>query len=200
LGSGSTDFDIVSAAYTGSTVASGISTAFPAQHYLKGYFASGAVALTSGGASLALVVDNNPPSSTSDNRYGGAGDAQLSVNDAQMSVNGYDASVLTLQIKAKNAGTLQFKYTFASEEYNGELCPTEQIWPYVLTLLKLSLLCALCATEYVGSNFNDSDVFKLFVDGVNVAIVPGSGIQVTINNVNLGKNAAFYTNAPVGTA
>jgi hypothetical protein len=113
LGSGSTDFDIVGAAYTGSNDASGIITAFPAQHYLQGYFASGAVVLTSGGASLALVVDNNSGASTSNN--GGAGDAQLSAN-------GHDASVLTLQLKAKKAGTLQFKYTFASEEYNGELC------------------------------------------------------------------------------
>jgi hypothetical protein len=56
----------------------------------------------------------------------------------------------------------------------------------------------LLSTEYVGSSFND--VFKLFVDGVNVAIVPGSGDEVTINNVNSGKNAAFYTSGPLGTA
>jgi hypothetical protein len=73
LGSGSTDFDIVDAAYIGSGAASGIITAFPAEHYLQGYFASGAVVLTSGGASLSLVVDNNSAGSTSDNS--GAGDA-----------------------------------------------------------------------------------------------------------------------------
>jgi hypothetical protein len=59
---------------------------------------------------------------------------------------------------------LTFDYTFASDEYN----------------------------EYVGSAYND--VFAFWLDGVNVALVPGSGVPVTINNVNLGANATYYRN------
>jgi hypothetical protein len=60
--------------------------------------------------------------------------------------------------------TLQFSYVFGSEEYN----------------------------EYVGSDFND--VFAFFVNGVNLARVPGTNTPVTINNVNCGSNSAFYRN------
>ena len=61
-------------------------------------------------------------------------------------------------------GEVFFKYVFASEEYN----------------------------EYVGSNFNDS--FQLLLNGVNIALVPGGGGVVTINNVNCGSNASYYKN------
>ena len=66
-------------------------------------------------------------------------------------------------------GDLFFNYVFGSEEYN----------------------------EFVGSQFNDT--FQLLVDGVNVALVPGGGGVVSINNVNKGSNPAFYrdnTNTP----
>jgi PEP-CTERM motif len=60
-------------------------------------------------------------------------------------------------------GDLFFKYVFGSEEYN----------------------------EFVGSSFND--VFAFFLDGVNIAIIPGSAnIPVSINNLNCGN--------PFGTA
>lgn len=55
-----------------------------------------------------------------------------------------------------------FNYVFGSEEYN----------------------------EYVGSNFND--VFGFFIDGVNVATIPGTSTAVSINNVNNGTNSAYY--------
>lgn len=69
-------------------------------------------------------------------------------------------------------GTLSFQYVFASEEYN----------------------------EFVGSIFND--VFAFFVNGQNVALIPGTNIPVSINNVNQGNpnrnhpptNAQFYRN------
>jgi hypothetical protein len=63
-----------------------------------------------------------------------------------------------------DGGDLFFNYVFASEEYN----------------------------EYVNSQFND--VFGFFVDGVNIATIPGSGDAVSINNVNLGSNSGFYVN------
>ena len=61
-----------------------------------------------------------------------------------------------------NTGNVFFNYVFASEEYN----------------------------EYVGSSFND--LFQLKLNGVNIALVPGGGGVVSINNVNNGSNAAYY--------
>lgn len=62
------------------------------------------------------------------------------------------------------SGSVFFKYVFGSEEYN----------------------------EFVGSQFNDS--FQLLLNGNNIALVPGGGGVVTINNVNCGSNSAFFRN------
>lgn len=43
--------------------------------------------------------------------------------------------------------------------------------------------------EWVGSSYND--VFGFFIDGVNIALLP-NGSPVSINNVNLGANSAYY--------
>ncbi len=59
-------------------------------------------------------------------------------------------------------GTLSFNYVFGSEEYN----------------------------EFVNSSFND--VFGFFLDGVNIALIPGTSTPVSINNVNNGSNSSFY--------
>lgn len=59
-------------------------------------------------------------------------------------------------------GDVFFKFAFGSEEYN----------------------------EYVGSSFND--VFGFFLDGTNIALIPGTTTPVAINNINNGSNAAFY--------
>jgi hypothetical protein len=59
-------------------------------------------------------------------------------------------------------GNVFFNYVFASEEYN----------------------------EYVGDVFNDS--FRLLLNGVNIALLPGGAGEVSINNVNNSSNAAFY--------
>jgi hypothetical protein len=61
-----------------------------------------------------------------------------------------------------NTGNIFFNYVFASEEFN----------------------------EWVGSQYNDS--FQLLLNGVNIALLPGSGGAVSINNVNSGSNSAFY--------
>lgn len=58
--------------------------------------------------------------------------------------------------------TLTFRYVFGSEEYN----------------------------EYVGSRYND--VFGLFVNGVNCAVVPGTQTPVAINTINSKAHAAYY--------
>ena len=61
-----------------------------------------------------------------------------------------------------DTGDVFFKYVFASEEYN----------------------------EYVGSSFNDT--FQLLLNGVIIALLPGGGGVVSINNVNNSTNSAFY--------
>lgn len=70
-----------------------------------------------------------------------------------------------------NTSDLFFNFALASEEYN----------------------------EFTNSSFND--VFGFFVDGVNIALIPGTTTPVSINNVNggnpLGVNAShpqFYNN------
>jgi hypothetical protein len=56
-----------------------------------------------------------------------------------------------------------FNFSFASEEY----------------------------TEWVGSSYND--VFGFFVNGENVALLPGSDTAVSINNVSDQNNSEFFT-------
>jgi hypothetical protein len=59
---------------------------------------------------------------------------------------------------------LSFNYVFASDEYN----------------------------EFVGSGFND--VFAFFLNGTNVALLPGTTTAVSINTVNMMSNSQFYIN------
>jgi Subtilase family/Divergent InlB B-repeat domain/Right handed beta helix region len=62
-----------------------------------------------------------------------------------------------------SGGDLFFNFVFASEEYN----------------------------EFVNTQYND--VFGFFLDGVNIALIPGTTTPVAINNVNGGN--PFGTNA-----
>lgn len=55
-----------------------------------------------------------------------------------------------------------FQYVFGSDEYN----------------------------EYVNSSFND--VFAFFVNGQNVAKIPGTNLPVSINNLNAGEFSQFF--------
>lgn len=83
----------------------------------------------------------------------------------------YDACTLEFDFVCATGGQITFQYVFASEEYN----------------------------EYVASQFND--VFGFFLNGVNIATLPG-GTSVAINNVNCGNpysstaggNCALYLN------
>jgi hypothetical protein len=65
-----------------------------------------------------------------------------------------DATVLEFDFECPGADTLTFEYVFSSDEYN----------------------------EYVKSDYND--VFGFFVNGSNVALIPGTSTPVSINNVN----------------
>jgi len=61
-------------------------------------------------------------------------------------------------------GNIFFNYVFASEEY----------------------------LEFVGTSFND--IFELKLNGTNIALLPGGGGIVSINNVNSTINSSFYRN------
>ncbi len=61
---------------------------------------------------------------------------------------------------------ISFQYVFSSEEYN----------------------------EYVNTSFND--VFGFFLDGVNIAQLPGSSVSVSINTLNNGNPFGQNVNNP----
>jgi hypothetical protein len=72
---------------------------------------------------------------------------------------------------ASDTGELFFQYVFASEEYN----------------------------EFTNTSFND--VFGFFLNGENIALIPGTTTPVSINNVNGGRplgtnasNSALFVN------
>ncbi len=67
----------------------------------------------------------------------------------------FDASVLEFDFTCTGTQIIQFQYVFTSEEYN----------------------------EWVNTSFND--VFGFFLNGTNIALIPGSaGTAVSINNLN----------------
>ena len=65
------------------------------------------------------------------------------------------------------SNTISFQFVFGSEEYN----------------------------EFVDSQFND--VFAFFLNGVNIALIPGTTTPITINTVNNNLNSQFYTDNDV---
>lgn len=88
--------------------------------------------------------------------------------------NTYDANILTFTFHKSDPtapDVLSFQYVFASEEYN----------------------------EWVNSQFND--VFAFYLNGTNIALVPGTSTPVSINSVNCSVNAGFYqSNDPFDSA
>lgn len=119
--------------------------------------------LSNGKAVDVVGPNNNTGKSTSNGQVGNSGDADL---DKLLTTGGSTA-------KTNDATTLSFdfvpdqqfitfSYVFGAEEYN----------------------------EFVGGSFND--IFGFFVNGTNVAALPGTTTFVSINNVNLIKNSQFY--------
>lgn len=131
------------------------------------------IILSSG--NIANVVGPNVLDGKSANN-GIVGDTDL--DDLNPGFNTLDATVLEFDfvvddVPGATTAVVTFQYVFASEEYN----------------------------EYVNSSFND--VFGFFVDGNNIALIPGTTAAVSINNVNCGNpydcvvnpaTAAYYRN------
>lgn len=146
----------------------------------------GGVILTTGEANRALGPDNF--NST------GFGNGTTGDPDLTSLANGfttYDAAILEFDF-IPQSDTIQFNYIFGSEEY----------------------------PEYVSSGYND--VFGFFISGPgitgpytggaeNIALIPGTGTPVAIDNVNNGysftepasgpcNNCAYYVDNSGGTA
>lgn len=87
-----------------------------------------------------------------------ANNGRLGDADLDALIPGYetfDACVLEFDFQCQGTQAILFRYTFTSEEYN----------------------------EWVNSPYND--VFGFFLNGQNIALVPGSsGLAASINNVN----------------
>jgi hypothetical protein len=82
----------------------------------------------------------------------------------------FDATVLKFDFEFDGGagGDLFFNFVFGSEEY----------------------------LEWVGSQFND--VFGFYVDGVNVALTPGSSDPITINTINATQNSSLFVDNTSG--
>ncbi len=130
------------------------------------------VIMTSGGRVIAEGPNNQSGAGQSNNW---AGDADLT---SIASSPTHDACILEFDVYAP-ADTLMFNFVFGSEEY----------------------------LEYVGS-YNDA--FGFFVSGpgingpyannaINIALIPGTNIPVTINNVNNVNNSSWYINNGTGS-
>lgn len=85
----------------------------------------------------------------------------------------FDASVIEFDVLVLT-DTLMCKFVFGSEEY----------------------------PEFVNANFND--IFAFFVSGpglsgnINMALLPGTSIPISINNVNAGTNSQYYIDNATG--
>lgn len=97
--------------------------------------------------------------------FSASGDDQLAqLVDAQTDAGNSDAAILEFDFQVPFESRISFEYIFASEEYN----------------------------EFVGSRFND--VFGFFLDGENIALIPGQSEPVSINSLNAGSNSQFFVN------
>lgn len=98
-----------------------------------------------------------------DNQVGG--DANLNQLLAQLGSPGVTQDATFIEFTFDTGGAtvdLKVNYVFASEEYN----------------------------DFVGSAAND--VFGFFIDGNNIAVVPGTTTPVSVNSINSNINPLFF--------
>ncbi|MBK6611902.1 MAG: choice-of-anchor L domain-containing protein [Sphingobacteriales bacterium] len=93
-------------------------------------------------------------------------DGDQDLNDIIIGFTTNDACILEFDF-IPYSENLSFNYVFGSEEY----------------------------LEYVGSSFND--VFAFFIEGPgvpfqNIALIPGTTVPVSINNLNDASNSEYY--------
>lgn len=133
-----------------------------------GLFSGGGGATGIGIAEGILLTSGSVNNAVGPNNNDGAGTINNLAGSAALNalVPGYTSNDATILTFSFTSASdaLYFDYVFASEEYN----------------------------EYVGSQYND--VFGFFLDGVNIAKIPGTSTNVAINNVNKVSNSAYYVN------
>ena len=107
---------------------------------------------------------NNSGSAGSDN--GQPGNSEL---NSLAGANTFNAFVLEFDFIPLSS-TVEFDYVFGSEEY----------------------------PEYVNSGYNDAFAFFISGPGIvgqqNMALIPGTAIPVTIDNLNIGSYSQYYVN------
>ena len=131
------------------------------------------ILLTSGDVQLA----KGPKSANITGLASGKGDTDLDsllppIQPGEIGTDDTCSLTFSFQVgDGTKVGNMYFAYTFASYEYN----------------------------EWVNSEFND--VFGFFLDGKNIALIPGTTTPVSINNVNDGNplgtgatNPQYYVN------
>lgn len=129
--------------------------------------------VVSSGAAEKLVGPNDSPSTSTN--FNEPGDGQLSglVGGAAT----YDACTIEFDAECTDGKTpmidFMMQYTFYSDEYN-EFAPPS------------------------SDQFND--IFGFFVDGKNIAKVPGTNDPVSVNTVNKITNSDYYVNNSKGYA
>ncbi len=112
-------------------------------------------------------MPTSPPSDFHSSDMSGSGDAQLNLIVSPNLTQ--DAAVLEFDFTPA-ADSVGFKFVFASEEYN----------------------------DYVNTAYNDVFAFYISGPGIpgspkNLALIPGTSIPVSINNVNNGNSAGAAT-------
>lgn len=111
---------------------------------------------------------NNSGSAGMDN--GQPGNSQLNALAGAATYNAFTLEFDFIPL----SNTVEFDYVFGSEEY----------------------------PEYVNSGFNDAFAFFISGPGIvgqqNMALIPGTGIPVTIDNLNAGANSQYYVNNTPG--
>lgn len=118
--------------------------------------------MTSGSILNAIGPNNSSSTTTNANRPG-----DVALSNLIGGGTTYDACVIEFDIKTTSS-QISFNYIFASEEY----------------------------LEYANSKFNDVFAFLISGPGIvgtkNLAIVPGTSIPVSVNNVNNSSNSVYY--------
>ena len=108
------------------------------------------------------IGPNNTENKSTDNNFQGN-----TLLDQKTGKTTYDAAMLEFDV-IPSGNNINFKFVFASEEYE----------------------------EWVGSQYND--VFGFYISGPgitgeqNIALVPGTSTEVSINTVNGNTNSAYY--------
>ncbi len=144
--------------------------------------ANGASGTFTGGNSSGISIDKGivlssgqATNAVGPNNSSGAGTSNGTAGYAPLTsiagFNTFDAVVLKFDFEFDGGvgGDLFFNFVFGSEEY----------------------------LEYVGTQYND--VFGFFVDGVNVALTPGSGDPITINTINTSQNSGLFIDNSAAT-